>query len=76
MQHNKPLDYDVSNYFSPELHFAFLNKNVLSIEDIQKSDIFSFGLILLEMSSLESLENLYNGFSVNKNKLEEILERV
>ena len=49
------LTNDYSNYFAPEIFEAFRSGFLPNYEDIIKADVFSLGLVLLEMSSLESL---------------------
>lgn len=62
-------------YLSPKLYIALKKRYLDNIKhNYIKSDIFSFGLVLLEAGLLKSIKNIYDSSSINKNILDNYLK--
>jgi hypothetical protein len=62
-------------YLSPKLYVALKNRYLDNIKHNPiKSDIFAFGLVLLELGIMKSIKPIYDTSSINKKILESFLK--
>ena len=65
-------------YFSPEKLKKIKKKNLAIFYDYQKSDVFSLGIVLLEIASLTNITDCYNleNLTINEKNINKLLFRV
>lgn len=62
-------------YLSPKLYIALKKRYLDNIKHNSiKSDMFSFGLVILEAGLLKSVRNIYDSSNINKNILDSYLK--